>query len=861
MGHRYYSEDSERTTSPVFACARGTVYIEHADPSNTTNCNEIASLDAPSKEEVIAGVVHAGEADICSVGHAGTGSQFLAPESELQDLKHFFGRPTLLSRGNISSAPGPLYNFPVSWSNFALEIPLWTERLRGVRGIRADLVFTIEHNCNPFHQGLLVGAFQYGAGQFKRGDKPSMCTHLPHVRLNVADNTSATLTVPYLNELEYWGSSDSETTHVNGTFFLTQVLGTPSLAGSSQPVYKVYVHLENIEVFGRVPLANAGFVVPQSGVARPIPGRSNAEKELKDNGMFSGVLATAATLPKAIGTAFPSLRPFMGPAAWFLNASAKAASAFGFSKPTQTNAPKHVVRYINFDEMHCDVPAIASVVGGFQSNSVAVSEAAGGTDLDEMAFDTILTRYSQIFRGSIATTDSHGATEYASHVCIPHFWFRAPTGVVPPNAPGNISMPASSTSATAIYPSNLLYFGQQFRYWHGGLKFRVSFAKSKFHTGRVLFTFIPNYRQIFNTQLYSAASAEGGPVPGLFNADLQPSQYSMLFDFKSGNEFEFEIPYIAPVSHLGINDSMGFVSMQIMDPLVNNGESSSVISFIVEVAAMPGFYFAGLAGPNIPAWCDDIDPTVQFQSGVGGQTLDASQHSVGEKFTSLKQLAMCALTRRFDQANASIVNGTVPNWVCLPGWGSTGAPLAANAVRNFPYSRSGLVAQCYAYAIGSTLLNLETTSLGTLSRVAVVNSGNDNNVASAIVPPSFYSARPNEPNKAWSAVNRATSGALLLLPTLSASARFRVGDFNTRLATGDRDWSPGNVPDFNTTNSRSVKSQYQFLVRNNDGATRSWYWGTGAADDARAVAYIGPCPLILANTDSTSTTWYTANPV
>lgn len=801
-----------------------------------------------------------GEADVCASGYAGTGSQFMASDSELQDLKHFFARPTLISRGNLLAAPGPLYTFVANWLAFVAEVPLWENRLRGVRGIRGDLVFTVEHNCNPFHQGLLVASYQYGDGQFLRGDKPATCTHLPHVRLNVADNTAATLRVPYLSELEYWGGSGSEEGHVNGRFFLTQILGTPALAGSSQPVYKVYMHMENIELFGRMPLVTPSFIVPQSGLGSQPKGRSNAEAELKDNGKFSGVLATAATLPKAVGAAFPSLRPFMGSVSWFLNASAKAASAFGFSKPNITSAYGHVVRYPNFGEMHCDMPVAASVVGSFQNHSVAVSEALGGSDLDEMAFDSVLTRPSQIFRGAISTADAHGTVEYCSHVALTHMWFRAPTGVAPPNAPGNVNFPLTSNTFTAVLPSTLLYFGQQFRYWHGGFRYKVSFAKSKFHTGRVLFTFIPNYRQITNSQQYAAFGAEGGPVPALFNADLQPSQYSKLFDFKAGNEFEFDIPYIAPVNHMGFNDTMGFVSMQVMDPLVNNGESASTISFVVEVSALPGFYFAGVTGPLVPAWVDNTPVQIEFQSGVGGQAIDSSQHSVGEKFTSLKQVAMCAITRRNDQANASVQEGTIPHWVCLPAWGP-GTPLGTNPQRFWPFSRSGMVAQCFAYGIGSTLLTVDSTALGQASYCKIVASGVDNGVFSTSTIPSLYSRRMQDSNSAWSVATRGTTGSVFLLPTLSAMPRYRIGDFNTRAIAGDRDWSPAFARDFNTNTSLSVKVQYNFMARNNDNATRNWFWGVAAADDARCAAYIGPCPMVLAGSASTLNSWYAGAPL
>lgn len=819
-----------------------------------------------------------GEADVCAVGHPGSQSQFLAPDTDLQDLKGFFSRPVLITRGNITTSVGNLYTLAMTWNSFITEIPLWAERLRGVRGVRADLVFTVEHNANPFHQGLLVAAYQYGEGQFLRGSRPSMCTHLPHVRLNLSEHTSATLRVPYLSELEYWGSSLSEDVHVNGRFFLTQVLGTPNLAGSATPNYKVYLHLENIELFGRVPLVTPSSITPQSGVGSQPRGMDSAAKELANNGKLSGAIATAAMLPKAIGRAYPSIAPFMGSVSWFINATAKAASAFGFSKPVISKEPLHTVRYPNFCEANCDVPISASTVGAFQTNQVALSPALGGTDLDEMAFDTILTRPSQIFRGTMTTADSHGVTEYVSKVCLSHMWFRAPTGVVAPNAPGNIEFPASSTEAAALIPSTLLYFGQNFRFWHGGFKYRVTFAKSKFHTGRVMFTFIPNYRQILNTQQASGLAASSVLAPALFNADLQPSQYTTVFDLKSGSEFEFDIPYIAPLSHLAFNDHMGDVSMQVMDPLIANGESSTSISFIIEVAALPGFYFAGLQTPLAPSWVDQTDPVItfqsglaspvrsnqdespiEFQSGVGGSAVDSSQLSVGEKFSSLKQLMMCAITRRADIANNVSHFGIIPHWACAPGWGS-GAVLGTNVTRTWALPRSGMVAQCYAYGIGSTLLHTDTTSLGQASAVRVYPSFADGNFGVVGTNfPSVYTTNAASPSLPWSTAYRGTTGAHFLLPSLSTAPRYRLGDFNIGGTQGLRDWAPSATIETNTTSSQSMKTLYRVAIRNNDGTNRAYYWGVSAADDARCAAYIGPCPMVLGNPLSTQNTWWFAS--
>lgn len=822
------------------------------DPSSITQCETVEGLSVPSTSENLFGTIVASEASVCAEAIPGGASQFLAKDPEFQDLKQYLSRPTLLARGSVATSPQGLFNSAMSYSTISSFIPGFVDRLRGARGFRADLVFTIEHNANPFHQGLLVAGFQYGSGQFWRVLRPSMVTHVPHVRLDLATNTRAVLRVPYLSEFEYWGSSDSEIGLSMGLFALIQVLPTPTLTNSATPVWKLYLQLENVEVFGRVPVLTPSFIVPQSGVAATMPGRASvAEAELKANGSFSGVLRAAAALPAAVGSWMPSLAPFTGTATWFLNCASKAASAFGFSKPVDSSSVVRQIRYPNWCEGNIDIAAPSAAVGAFLGNSVSISPALGGTDLDEMAFDTILTRYSQIFRGSMATTNSHGECLYASHVCLAHMWFRSP-GVATNG--GNISIPRGSTTQFAVIPSTLMYFGQNFRLWHGGFKYRVSFAKSKFHTGRVMFSFIPNYRQIPNTSRYFDAASEGGPVPAEFSLDLQPSQYTKVFDLKDDSVFEFEIPYIAPVSHLGYNDSMGFVSMQVLDPLINNGESAPSISFIVEVAALPGFYFAGISQPGQPVCADNVQPAIEFQSGVGASSRDASQFSVGEKFMSAKQLAMYPTWNRVDTANGALVSGTVPPWPSVASWGPGTTALAVDASKAFAFSRAGLVAQCYAYAVGSTLLTIDRAGFSAGSRVAVIQTRADNGLPpAASTVPSQYVARLTDPNLVCSRLSPVSGGGTYLLPMLCGGPRFRVGDFNTDTAARDFTMATNTY----TTTSNTCKVLYNITVNNTSGATIIWNYATSAADDARCAAYIGPCPLVLANTGTTTSSWYT----
>jgi hypothetical protein len=778
-----------------------------------------------------AGVMFSDEAPICAAPAQTVASGMYKADVDMQDIKSYLGRPALISLGSLSATTSSLFNTPASWTTLSSLIPFFEDRLRGVQGLRATLVFTVEHAANPFHQGLLVSCFQYGAGAaYARHSTPWACTNLPHVRLDLSSNTMSVLRVPYLAEYEYWGRATNESTRESGEFNLFQVLPTPLLANSSTPTFKVFLHLEDIELIGRRPVADVVTVTPQAG--------SLQSRESASVGAASGILEASSTFAKAVGNHMPSLRAFASTASWFLSASSKAAAAFGFSKPVDLGPVLRTIRFPSFFEQSVDSVAPAIVVGGFQSNQVSVHSKSGGSEVDEMSFDTILTRYCQIFRGTFTTAFSHGATIYASAVCPYHMWFRV-QGLTSPG--GNIALPAFSALGNAYQPSSIMYFSQFFRYFHGSFRYRVTFAKSKFHTGRILFTFVPG--SVAQPNVSSFANAGSAPTP--FAGRLQPSQLSKIFDLKDGNCFEFDVDYIFPTPYATVTSSLGAVSMQIMDPLVNNGESFGTISYLVEVCAKPGFHFAGLKSPAAPAFSQFGSPVV-LQAGTGVVAEDVADLTVGEKFMSAKQLAMAATVRRFDNANATITTTALPYWTSNCTWPTASAAIDT-ATRDSPLTRSAMVAACYGYCVGSTLLTVHSP-LSAASAIKVYVEDADFNFAVS-GPSSIY--RSDSPAHSVSVLSQlGLSGGTYLLPTLSPTLRFDPAGLTNIYSYG------GSLPALFDT---PISTTYKLAVRNNDGAARNIYVGVAAADDARGLAYLGPPLCLLRTSAAGATSWTTGN--
>jgi hypothetical protein len=106
-----------------------------------------------------------------------------------------------------------------------------------------------------------------------------------------------------------------------------------------------------------------------------------------------------------------------------------------------------------------------------------------------------------------------------------------------------------------------------FRYWRGGIKFRFTFAKTKFHGGRVMVAFVPaTYDTATNAVLSNPV-----PAPETTGGLVQPFQQSAIFDLKDSNTFEFHVPYISARPWLSTFGTVGGVTMLVMDRLVTSG--------------------------------------------------------------------------------------------------------------------------------------------------------------------------------------------------------------------------------------------------------------------------------------------------
>jgi hypothetical protein len=796
-------------------------------------CSEIEGLKVPEVPEQMGVATFANEASICAVDPIEDSNiGFASVTTEGQDLKEYFRRPRLIRGGFAGTTTSTLYVADVNVQQlFDVWFPLGRDRLEGVAGVRFNQVYTLTVAANPFHGGTLALAFQHAssftdANQFCRLNYAPSSTSLPHVRLNLAEETMVQLTVPYIWDRDYMPlTSTNQDLAVLGAVGITQIVPTPALTNSPPPGWKLYVHLEDMELLGSRPL-NEQIITAQSGLRTSEVGSSRSiVQEMKANKLLSRGLSAASSMVTNIGAAVPSLLPISGPTSWALRMAAGVASVFGYAKPRDSTQLARIYRSDYIGEMNVDMPSAAYSLAATAEASLRVDPTMSGSSVDEMSLRFVTSKYSQICLTDITTADSTGTRLWGTTTCLLNFWYRS--GNTKPFC--NLDPPSSSNTANAIYPSGLMYWSDCFRGWRGTLKFRFTFGKSKLHAGRVIVGFVPaplqRVRNGVNSRVIPALE-----VTGTFP---QPFSYSMVCDLKDSSVFEFEVPYVSPYLWTYTGGYTGGVTMTVLDPLIANGEVSTTVPILVEVAGGDDFEFAGPTTTGMVPVSGNNNLNIYSQSGVIANNRRVEEYTTGETIQSLKQLLMIPSSVVYDVANLSENTTSLPTFAYLPQW-LNAIPMANPSTAYFATSRQSRIAACYAYFYGGTSYDVYCDAENDNYAMQALQQPEQGGFVSTAKYGPYYAGTPNN------AIRITTSKNALHFQVPSAGYTPRIA---TRIQyvfpNPNRNFIPGLAALYNS--GLSLVSNLR--VRNTTGRSIRVNLSYAGADDARMGTYIGP-PLV-----------------
>lgn len=760
-------------------------------------------------------------------------SKIFVKQPDVQNLTTYFSRPRLIFTGTLPAARQNILELISTNATILAYFPFSAARLAGVYGIKYTIVYTLQVAATPFHQGMLALSWQYGQNlaDYHRTNKPYACTNVPHVRLDLSVDTMVQLKVPWLNPYEFAITAGTGLPTL-GYLGLNTLSSIPIVAGMNLPTYKLYIHLEDIEFSGAYPYS-ANIITMQSG-----PILAN-EINMLSHPYSSGMRLASSTL-RFVGAHVPSLKGISGTVAWYTDALAGALKAFGFSKPTITDPIQRMLKQSNAMEHNVDLPTPSAVVGPISTNVMQLDENFSSSAVDEMALAYVLSQPCQVCYGSITSSQASGTLIYAGLVSPSAAWYRELS-----TAPYcNIFAPLTlnGVAGNSFYPSGLFYFGSMFRAWRGDIIYRFTFLKTKMHGGRVMVSYTPGP--------YSPGITDTIPnnIPGPEVSPLQPFSQCKLMDLKDNNVFEFRVPYVSSYPNSEFTDSIGVVTMNIMDPLQVSAVVSTTINFFVEMYASSDFELSIPRGPIYPAHAVGNPRTQSGETTINASSAqDTSKYTIGERIMSLKQLILIPHIEDISIGAASNYSGFVYPWYYQPGLPTTSPTPVNNVLPREAFSFGGNISKCYSFVRGGTDLHAYSTLPAFMCASA---SKADYGSSTATTGPNAN----NTPYSSLPTVNQTD--------TCTLHARFPGYQ---RLA---RIWSDAydvNVWSFNgpsTVPAGSGNGIYPWLLSalpymsiNNTGAANFIRMSRNAADDAVCGMYNGPVPLYLPNLGSTATTY------
>lgn len=774
-------------------------------------------------------------------------SSLTITQPDIQDITTYFSRPRLISRGVL--ALGTRTNVTSDYVNITTLrtwFPQFQQRMSGAYGFRFSLNFKLQVATTPFHQGLINVNWQYSADAasgvlFTRNSFTAASTNLPHVRLDLSENTMAEFKVPFLYSNEFMqleGGSDL----AYGNWGINTMLPIVSVVGLSAPTYELYLFLTDIELFG-VDNNNPTTITLQSGL-------STIGSELKKSHLLSSTLDQATKISRFVSRNIPSLSSIAGPVGWATDVAAGVARYFGYARPLIQDPVLRVMRSIYNSDGQVDLPFAGFPVGLFQSNTLAVSPEFGATDVDEMALAYITSQWSQICVGFVNTTNTHGMAVYASPVSPACFWFRAPV-VSPPYC--NIMFPRNNlfsvSAANSFLPSSLMNISSFFRLWRGSIKYRFTFAKSKFHGGRYMVSFNPS--NIQKTDAFSGyANIEG---PEVTSGTVQPYGYSTIMDLRDSNVFEFEVPYMIGAPYTTFASSVGGISIVCIDPLQATSTVTTSVPFLVEVCGGSDFELADFGGP----WFQPlIGGTISQQSGgtVSKTTKTANQLVVGEHITSVKQMIQSPSWIKVTVAAATTIKAILYPWFISSPinqlFVAKAVPMPANLIVRLNTTCSNL-AKMYAFVRGGTDYHIYP---GLNGRTRIIADQSVTDAYSAYTTTNNDTCSRTAIGSTPKVVTYGEHPMHVRLPAFQTRVRIpsHIFDVRTYPAFGD-------AGDYICQNARSHTDRC--TVINGDSSVPTDIWvSKSASDDAMLACYIGPLPVMIPNSTSSTLTdqdWYT----
>lgn len=582
--------------------------------------------------------VDAGDVHELRMGHAvGTG----VPTTST-DISRFMEKPYLFASGTLGI--GSVVNsllLTASVGTTLIGNPQWVNKMYGFNLVRGTAVVKIVVNANPFQAGRMLLHFLPGNLNTTKvamhNATVASKTTQPGVELDLRQS-SVTMKVPYVGPKNYYTLSSQTSSDVMdwGTFYLTVLspLATGS-GGDTSVSWTAYMWFEDFEL--------ATPIVPQSSASAKVRGKSllSVEADSVSNMRSTSMANMAGAVSMAAGTlsTIPILSSIMGPLSWASGVASGVFTYLGWSRPLLLEKPiiTNLLRYSGVsDAIDSAVPlSIRS------DNQISIIDCCSGRAEDEMSFNFL----KQV--PSLINSFEFNESQIANDILY--------TNTIRPSTLYSLSNKTVG-AFTATYETGppIWALSKVFSLYRGSIVLRLSFVKTDYHCGRLQVTFTPSDALVCVEPTLSTGALA----------------MRTIIDLREFSDIEIEFPYLLDSSYVTPDTPIGTLTIRVLNQLKAPETASNSVVALMYFRGGDDFEFQAPYNsedlsftPTVFSPQADVDYSLlKTASGnLKGKPLSVafSEMSVGEHFTSVKQLVSRYSPVVFSQTSYQVGSGDI----------------------------------------------------------------------------------------------------------------------------------------------------------------------------------------------------------
>lgn len=436
------------------------------------------------------------------------------------DVKAILARPRPVWNGNFTSTStiSQAYDLPKIWINTSNNLKA---KLVNYTFMKGTLVAKLVANASPFQCGKYWMYYVPYSAECLRYPFTEDITHItgyPGIELDLASAKSAELRIPLVGPYNMVNLANKIGKY--GDLFIRELVQISDGTSAASCGATLYMWMEDAEL--SMPTSSKNLFAQSK----------DESKTASKSGLISGFSSKIGALADSVGSAFPSLSAYTAPLSWASGVVTGVASYFGFSKPTSLETSTAVYNvpgkgFTNGSGVDCGV-----VLGTFPDNAIDQSVNPMGTDVDEMSLSYVTRR-----------------------PCVHSvFYWKNDQTVNEKLYTTEVRPLVDSYSGSNSCPTIMEYVSAFFRYWGGSITYKISFAKTAFHSGRIRIQYEPDP-----------------------NSDVEflDDVYKWIVDLSTTSEITLTIPYVSNRPWTRVEDMNGHLSIYVQNPLNVSSESAA----------------------------------------------------------------------------------------------------------------------------------------------------------------------------------------------------------------------------------------------------------------------------------------------